>query len=202
MALEHTLKITRHALAEIEPSDATSILVRASQVAQCGEDNPDACTPEEMGNFNNDKACNITLVREGAEDDEIPEFTLTVDELNNCTNFGWICSQQDLEAVWWTAPPEGMKIVVDVKFCEGTVDILWSGCSEFPGQTMAVERVDAKVEGVFWLHEFGHTKHLCHTNKAGCPFNNDAKAVMHSYVQPSNTKLSAEECYQYRDGRK
>jgi hypothetical protein len=208
---------------EIKKNEVEEILNYASLVARCGKDNNDdpLCAPE-FTDMHNDFGCKIsfelnTLPIQQFVDPIVdpnwpPIFTfpditgLSEEDPLNCLADGVICSQGDLEKVWGVTPPnDGIKIVRDILFCENTTTPYgWVGCAQFPetGQAIAITRLpetDLKLEGILWLHEYGHTKGLRHITKPKA-LNRDPNAVMAPDVSHSRTKLNRKECFRLRDG--
>ncbi len=212
-----------HPETEIKINEVQEILKYATLVARCGQDNNDLDCESKFLDMNNDFGCKIEFEGKdikmrpapGGEGDVIPTFDLQTltgvapspdpnsepDPLN-CLADGIICSQNDLETVWGKVDPpnEGIKIVRDILWCQAT-KFNWAGCAQFPGsggQAIAVIRHPQKVmelEGILWLHEFGHTKNLHHTPNV---LSKDPNAVMRPGVKKSKTKLNRKECYSLR----
>ncbi len=128
----------------------------------------------------------------------------------NCLADGVICSQSDLDGVWGVNPPnEGIKLVREISFCENTPGE-WAACAQFPssGHAIAIRKnlrkdkdvlpaTDPHLQGLLWLHEFGHTKGLRHTPNA---LNSDPNSVMTSPVWEEQTKLNSQQCFKLREG--
>lgn len=210
---------------EIEKDDVEKILNYASLVARCGDDNNDPLCAQEFTDMDNDFGCDIGFELNNLPSGPVglqawpPIFTFTStpgllsdggnpleEDPLDCLADGVICSQSDLEAVWGKAPPnDGIKIVRDILFCETTpFRTSWAGCAQFPGtgQAIAVTRdpgKNFKLEGILWLHEFGHTKGLRHIDKP-LALNRDPDAVMAPNVNKSRTKLNRQECFRLRGG--
>ena len=199
------------------------ILNHASLVARCGADNPDPSCAQEFSDMHKDYGCNIKFTLENAPSSSSvgfgnwpPTFSLSsssagfitgnVDPLD-CLADGFICSQSDLEAVWEAEPRnKGVKIVRDINYCEGTEipegEEGWAACAQFKhqGQAIAMKKhteKDAKLKGILWLHEYGHTRDLRHIPNG---LSRDHGGVMRSGVSRSKTKLNRQECYKLREG--
>lgn len=198
------------------------ILSHASLVAKCGVDNPDVSCAQEFADMHNDYGCNIKFTLENAPDSSSggfvswpPTFSLpsssvdfiaeNVDPLD-CLADGFICSQSDLEAVWETEPRnKGIKMVRDINYCEGTIipdgEEGWAACAQFKhqGQAIAMKKhpeKDARLKGILWIHEYGHTRDLRHIPNG---LSKDHGGVMWAGVSHSNTKLNRQECYKLRE---
>src|SRR6185503_12978003 len=88
------------------------------------------------------------------------------------------------------------KVVNDIRFCAGRMDVNFIGCT---GNTVALEDVsdtgsssppDPGVDGILWAHEFGHA-----TGLQDQPANRDF--IMSATISPSNTFLTQPECTNY-----
>ena len=126
-------------------------------------------------------------------------------------------------AVWNADQMDGIKVVNNVKWCQGiregedpntgTLGPTWIGCGQLPGRSMAVERIqdfsidvsdesiDVSIEKILWPHEFGHTKGLYHPAQQACVLNDDPKSLMSPEIWIENTKLNGQECFAFRQGR-
>lgn len=229
--LKYQIKVSRfeHSAGEIEknveidPDEVDGIFGHATNILRCGEGNEDAAECSEVDDVQGDFACKVTLERKGAEL-TIPTFTLPSQTLDNaveaaealsCAGDGEICSELDLHAVWNADPSEGIKVVRNVKWCEGvregydpvteTLGPTWVGCGQLPGRSMAVERLpwinDESLEVFLWPHEFAHTKGLHHTAKHACGLNDDPNGLMSAGLSLTNTKLNGQECFGFRGGQ-
>ncbi|MEX2492796.1 MAG: hypothetical protein WD425_13650 [Nitrospirales bacterium] len=217
------IKISRFANddTKITQQEVEEILDYASLVAQCGEDNKDnpRCD-QEFPDMSNDFGCKIEYKLENTPNSNaqvldwppifnFPQVTTlnpSIDPLD-CRADGVVCSQNDLNAVWGKAPSnDGIKIVRDINFCENTLidnedESSWAACAQFPsfGQAIAIDAKNRSqgvmLQGILWLHEFGHTQDLHHIPNA---LSSDPRSVMASEVLPSKTKLNRKECYRLR----
>ncbi len=208
---------------KIDSKEATEILDYASLVAKCGEGNVDSQCAKKFTDMYKDFGCKIEFKlgnapSTNARDAWPPTFSFSEssrgnasDDPLNCLADGVICSQNDLEAVWGLNPTnDGIKLVRHINFCENSLGT-WVACAQFPwlGQAIAIRRNleedkndpyarDTQLQGILWLHEFGHTKGLHHTPNA---LNRDPSAVMTDYVWEEQTKLNGPECFKLRGGR-
>ena len=231
--LKYQIKVSRfeHSAGEIEknveidPDEVDGIFGHATNILRCGEGNEDAAECAQLDVVQGDFACKVTLERKGlgaalspGTEEMIPTFTLpsplqggafnAAIELG-CARDGVICSEPDLRAVWNADPVEGVKVVKNVKYCDGiwevhpvtgTLGPALVGCAQLPGRSIAVERVDESLAKVLWPHEFGHAKGLYHPAQS-CPSNNNPRALMSPEIWTANTKLNGQECFGFRGGQ-
>jgi hypothetical protein len=112
----------------------------------------------------------LELVREGV----VGEFS---------EGTGIINSKADFDKI--IALPGFVKVVNQINWCGGFLSGI-RGCAPIPGNSMVVVRMDTNLEGILWLHEFGHTKGNRHRDSD--------TAVMYYALGPNRTRLSNEEC--------
>ena len=205
--------------------DVKEILDYASLVARCGEDNDDPEDDCSQFNIENDFSCRITFTLNdqngtgdpSARTSQVPAYRQPQQPTSqsthdlDCDSDGIVCSNFDLDRIWDANPQEGIKVVREILFCEEVFG-QWDGCSEIGGNSIAVKKPDEVVveeenekkkdiayTGILWLHEFGHTKHLYHTNHPS-GLNKSENAVMNANIGLDSTKLSGQECFRLRDG--
>lgn len=158
----HQLTVWRHSAASISEGEADAILQYASTIAQTNDQ------------------CELTLIRDTTNN--IPTF----DGLN-----GGVVST-DFDLVSATALP-GIKVMKDVQWCD--VPGPFAGCAELPGDSFVVERLSGsshtEMEGVLWLHEFGHTKNNYHRS--------DLTAVMNPGINTNHDRINSLECRRYKN---
>lgn len=244
--LKHEIMVSRFGDPTNNTENDTKITVKqvdrifdhATNVIRCGEVNKDAAECAQFDDAQGDFACKVTLERKGSgqalppgTEESIPTFklplrppptqpALTQGDINlDCTRDGEICSSFDLHAVWNADQMEGIKVVNNVKYCDGiwevhpvtgTLGPTLIGCAQLPGRAMAVERIQSEsvesllsesVESLLWSHEYGHAKGLYHPAEQACVFNDDPKALMSPEIGISNTKLNGQECFGFRGGQ-
>ena len=187
----HSLNVTKYTGIELPSKEVDEIFSEATKVAREGE--------------GMDFPCRITLMRETAED-TIKDFQYhtasvklgtDVTSMNECFGFGEICTEFDFN-IMDALDPQGVKVVGEITWCgqPGTAAI--GGCSNQPGHSMAVARFCTdggcpKLEGVLWLHEFGHNKNLSHRQA-----DDHDPGVMHQGINSAHLSLNACECQNLR----
>ena len=154
------LSIIRHTSTPLDDATADAILASATNVLQ---------TVDGPG----DVTCLAHLSRSGA----VTVFTL---------GDGSIDSAAEESAV--RALPGFVKVVNMINFC-GEIKAV-SGCAPSPGSSMTLARTTADLEGAMWLHEYGHTRGLGHSD--------DSDYVMFKTVTSQALRVSASECNSYR----
>jgi len=148
------------------------------------------------------REASVPEISRGTIEDKIDDFQLDPVALaqpnsNDCFAFGEICSEFDFEILNALDPP-GVKVVEEISWCERTGTALIGGCSKLKGHSMAVARYCTKgscpiLDGVLWLHEFGHNKNLLHRS-----LDDSEKGVMYPGVNSENTSLNECECQKLR----
>ncbi|WNM60748.1 hypothetical protein [Candidatus Nitrospira neomarina] len=190
----HFLKVTKHSDVDLTPKESDEILEEATKAAREGQ--------------GSDFPCRITLKREasvqetigGTIEDKIADFkmdpiALSQSNSNDCFVFGEICSEFDFQ-ILNALDPQGVKVVEEITWCEKTGTALILGCSNLKGHSVAVAKYCKdcpELEGVLWLHEFGHNKNLGHRG-----FDDLEKGVMYPSIHSENTSLNECECQNLR----
>ena len=159
--VEHRLQIRRYTTTNLTNADADMILADATTVLQ-QNDGP------------GDVACATALVRDG----DVTVFT---------TGDGSIDSGTEFSAV--IGLPGHIKAVNQINWCGGLVPNV-IGCAPVPGNSLAVVRFTASLEGILWAHEYGHNKGLSHRN--------DTNAVMNPTIGSTRLRVNSTECNAYR----
>jgi PBS lyase HEAT-like repeat-containing protein len=157
---QHRLQVRRFTTAALTNANADSILADATTVLK---------TDEGAG----DVACSVTLARAGS----VATFTQGDGSIDSGAEFSSLI-----------ALPGHVKVVNAINFC-GTLLPNVIGCAPVPGNSLAIVRFTAGMEGILWLHEFGHNKGLSHRN--------DANAVMNGTIGPTRRRVTSAECGAY-----
>jgi len=99
-----------------------------------------------------------------------------------------IDDEAELEAVILD-PIARVKVVRTIGWCgEPATNIL--GCSRVPGDGMVVVRISSPaLEGLLWLHEYGHNVGLGH--------HPSSRNLMHAYASPGATALTLDQCARF-----
>lgn len=122
-----------------------------------------------------DVSCTIELIRDG----DVGTFTAAK---------GIITTKPDFAAVCATAGR--VHVVKEIHWCDARGTNI-AGCADEPGTCMAVIRPADALEGILWMHEYGHNQGPTHrTNKF---------AVMTDVALASDQKrVNAAECGKYQ----
>ena len=190
----HEIKVSRHANASISPDEARKILEQATEVAQEGHGNLG-----EMG----DTACRIRFkLVEAMPNQTIPQVgpqSLPQGGPLDCIRNGEICSEFDFNVMSSQDPSGSMKVVKAIRWCNfPRVGV--DGCTE-KNRSMIVRRMCEqhggcpRLEGIAWLHEFGHLQGLYHRPNYSEP------AVMKDNFTTLDLWLNSCECMKYRQRR-
>jgi hypothetical protein len=84
--------------------------------------------------------------------------------------------------------PGQVQVVDQINWCGGfSPNII--GCASVPGNSLVVVRFTPALEGILWLHEFGHNKGRNHRT--------DPNAVMAPSIGATRTHVNATECAAY-----
>lgn len=160
----HDFVVSRHTTAKLTDAEADIILAQATEILAKG-DSPD------------DVPCPVKLLRNG------PVATFTA-------GTGTIATQRQFDEV--LAQPGSIHVVIAITYC-GRPGAGIIGCAPVPGGDLAVVRYDVGIEGVLWVHEFGHNQGLSHRK--------GAVNVMHPYATPTSRGVNATECAAYMKPR-
>ena len=80
------------------------------------------------------------------------------------------------------ALPGRIMVVNQINWCGALIPNV-IGCAPVPGDSLAVVQFTPSLEGILWVHEFGHNKGLNHRN-------DDANAVMNGTIGPRASGLT------------
>jgi hypothetical protein len=158
----HRLQVRRFTTTTLSNADADRILADATTVLQ-------------MNDGAGDVACAVTLVRDG-------DVTAFAD------GDGSIDSGAEFSAL--IGLPGHIKAVNQINWCGGLIPNV-IGCAPVPGNSLAVVRFTASLEGILGAHEFGHNKGLNHRN-------DDPNAVMNGTIGSTRQRVTAAECDAFR----
>ena len=156
----HRLTVTRHASTMLPTPRADEILTEMGWVLRA-RDGAD------------DVACNVEFVREG-------EVTVL------STGTGTINTAQDFLAV--NNEPGNVKVVNQINWCGGFAPNIL-GCTRLFDDSMIVVRHREDLEGILWLHEFGHAQGLEHRASS--------TAVMNATINHNLRRINASECQSF-----
>lgn len=101
---------------------------------------------------------------------------------------GSIDSQAEFDQV--DAVAQNAKVVNEITYCGGTHSVNIIGCAG-PGSSLVVERISPAndLEGILWMHEYGHNKRLGHRNQTG--------AIMHETIASTHRRVNGTESAAY-----
>lgn len=172
------LAVKTHLSTSLSASEAKAITDTATTILQAG-------------NSSADVACQVAF---------------TIQSLGSfATGAGVVNSQFDFDALFSDAPSTNqtsladvpaslqvrqVRVVSEIRWC-GAIAANFAGCSDQPGQRIAVVRRGPDREGVLWAHEIGHSKGLAHRNNWA--------AVMFATILPGHAELTAGECTAFRN---
>lgn len=122
-----------------------------------------------------DVACKVRLVRDG----NVTTFTSGDGSIDSSAEFSTVLGL-----------PGYVKVVRAINWCGGLIPGV-IGCAPVPGSSFAVVRFIPNLEGILWIHEYGHTKGLNHRN--------DSDAVMNGTISNTRVKVTSTECTAYRE---
>ena len=192
----HKIDVTKYFDSEISIEDAKTILTQAENVAREGNKNPMA---------GGDVACNIRFEVKATSETLGTFGTLGNPLLStpaalalDCLGNGEICSEFDFYAVAANNSSE-VKVVNDIRWCNFPRAGV-AGCTD-KNFSMVVRRMCEEpdqcpvLEGISWLHEFGHLQGLYHRRDDSEP------AVMKDTFTSHDVGLNACECLKYRKSR-
>jgi len=153
-------QVSRHTATPITAVEADQILADGSTILQVN-DGP------------GDVVCNVGLVRNGGIGTfAAPQF---------------INSAADMNAA--LALPGEIKVVDQINWCGGfSPNII--GCAPVPGNSLVVVRFNVALEGILWVHEFGHNQGLNHRN--------DPNGVMDPTIGNTRRRVNVAECTAYQ----
>lgn len=164
-----TVEVTvhRHSSVALSDTDADRILADMGAVLQSDDTGPDVATP-------------VRFVRNGAVrvlPATVPGAIQTAADWTTLMNAG-----------------SGVKIVQAIRWCGGPGDSI-IGCAPVGSAVinLAAVRFSANMEGILWVHEYGHNAGLGHRT-------DDPRAIMYPAIGPDHNVLNGEESARYLAG--
>lgn len=157
----HELQIRRYTTSSLTNARADTILGEMTNIAQVKDGSDDV-------------ACLIEFERDGS----VTTFS---------TGDGSIDSSAEFSAV--NGLSGNVKVVNEINWCGSLVPGI-IGCAPVPGNSLVVVRFTNSMEGVLWLHEFGHNKGLLHRDVAN--------AIMRPFIGVNHRRMNMAECEAYR----
>ena len=151
------LEVSRFTSSVLTNAEADTIFADATSVCQTN-DGP------------GDVACDVEFTRDG----DVTVFS---------TGDGSIDSEAEFNTV--TGLTGYIKVVNEINWCGGLIPNV-IGCAPVPGNSLAIVRFTPALEGILWVHEYGHTKGRSHRN--------DTTAVMNPVIGSTHTHWNAAEC--------
>ena len=165
----HQLQVRNHAaVPPLGADQANAILLEGTSLLETDDGSGDVAT------------C-VHLVRTG----QVTTFTIG----NGLVNDGIINTEAEFDAV--VAEPGRVNVVNQINWCGPFVSNA-IGCAPPGGSSFTVVRhPPTSLEGVLWVHEFGHNKGLEHRNDL------DANPVMYYAIHAGNRWVNAQESDAY-----
>lgn len=131
---------------------------------------------------------NIAKVVDGSDDVSCEiEFERNGSVMTFSTGDGSIDSSAEFSAV--NGLSGNVKVVNEINWC-GSLAPGIIGCAPVPGNSLVVVRFTNSMEGVLWIHEFGHNK--------GLPHRDIANAIMRPFIGVDHRRMNSSECNAYR----
>ena len=159
--------VHRHSSVALSEAEADRILADMGTVLQSDDSGPDVATP-------------VQFARSGA----VRVLPANVPAA--------IQSQADWNALMAAGP--GVKIVQAIRWCGGPGDNI-IGCAPVGSATvnLAAVRFTASMEGILWVHEYGHNCGLGHRS-------DDLRAVMYPAIGADHNVVNETESQRYQAG--
>ena len=157
----HSLQVSRFTTTNLTNARTDQIMANMGTILQTN-DGP------------GDVACDVAFTRNG----NVTTFA---------TGTGTINSQANFTAV--SSLPGNVKVVNRINWCGGLRPNI-IGCAPVPGNSLVVVRFTLNLEGILWVHEFGHNQGLNHRT--------GANLVMNPTIGPTGLRINAAECTAYR----
>ncbi len=163
--IQHLRQVRRFTTSSLPQEAADKILTDATVVLQAF-DGPDVVSRDDV-------ACPVNMLRNG------PVSTFA-------TGDGSIDSQAEFNTLMGIAGH--IKVVNQINWCGALIPNV-IGCAPVPGNSLAVVRFTRRLEGILWVHEFGHNKGLGHRDVPN--------AVMRPFIGITHRRITAGECNAY-----
>ena len=160
--VEYRLQVRRFTTTPLTDADADRILA-------------DATTAMQTNDGPGDVACGVSMVRDGA----VTTFSTGDGSIDSSAEFTTLINL-----------PGWIKAVNQINWCGGLIPNV-IGCAPVPGNSLAVVRFQAALEGILWAHEFGHNKGLSHRN-------DDPNAIMNGTIAATRLRMTQAECDAFR----
>lgn len=158
----HRLQVRRFTTTALTDGDADRILA-------------DATTAMQTNDGPGDVACGVSMVRDGG----VTDFSTGDGSIDSSAEFSTLIGL-----------PGWIKAVNQINWCGALIPNV-IGCAPVPGNSLAVVRFQAALEGILWAHEFGHNKGLSHRN-------DDPNAIMNGTIASTRLRMTQAECDAFR----
>lgn len=155
------LRVRRFVTATLTDADVDRILADASASLQARDGAGDT-------------ACAVRFERDGGVD----TFTDGNGSIDSAAAFAALM-----------ALPGHVKAVNQINWCGALIPGV-IGCAPVPGNSLAIVRFEAALEGLLWAHEMGHNRGLNHRG--------DPNAVMNGTIEAAHRELDAGECLAFQ----
>jgi hypothetical protein len=118
-----------------------------------------------------DVACNLTLTRSG----NVSSFSVTDGTIDSSTEFNQVLGAGG-----------HIMVVKKINWCGGLAPNI-IGCAPVPGNALVVVRYTASLEGLLWVHEYGHNSGLGHNT-------GNTRAIMYPSIGSTRQDVNQAEC--------
>lgn len=118
-----------------------------------------------------DVACNLTLIRSG----NVSSFSVTDGTVDSSTEFNQVLGAGG-----------NILVVKKINWCGGLAPNI-IGCAPVPGNALVVVRYTTSLEGLLWVHEYGHNSGLSHNT-------GNTRAIMYPSIGSTRQDVNQSEC--------
>lgn len=118
-----------------------------------------------------DVACNLTLTRSG----NVSSFSVTDGTVDSSAEFNQVMGAGG-----------HIMVVKKINWCGGLAPNI-IGCAPIGGNTLAVVRYTTSLEGLLWVHEYGHNSGLNHNS-------GNTRAIMYPSIGSTRQDVNQAEC--------